>query len=67
MVVDAGEGPETYLLGEYPDGRLPTITPDSPLGRALSGMRPGQAVTFHTPRGAATVTLLAIDELGEAV
>jgi transcription elongation GreA/GreB family factor len=60
VAVDFGDGPETYLLGEFSYRGLPVITPASPLGRALVGARSGQVVTYDTPRGAATVVVLAV-------
>jgi transcription elongation factor GreA len=38
-----------------------TLTPDSPLGLALVGHRPGDTVTYMTPRGQQQVELLAIN------
>lgn len=67
VVIDVGDGPERYLIAEYPDRGSATITPDSPLGRALRGLRPGQRASFRTPRGEATVTLLGVEEPGRAV
>jgi transcription elongation factor GreA len=61
VVLDFGDGPERYLLAAFPDGRTPVITPDSPLGRALVGARAGQQVTYPSPRGTATVTLVAVE------
>lgn len=58
VVLDFGDGPEAYLLGEFSfDGRQ-TITPGSPLGRALVGAAPGEKVTYPAPRGQSTVTVV---------
>jgi transcription elongation factor GreA len=67
VVIDLGDGPETYRLARFSERGVPTITPDSPLGTALRGVRPGQTVRFRTPGGESTVTLLAVGEPGEAV
>jgi transcription elongation factor GreA len=61
VVLDFGSGPETYLLAEYSYGRLPTITPASPLGRALVGARSGQTVTYRAPRGFTSVVLVGYE------
>jgi transcription elongation GreA/GreB family factor len=38
-----------------------TLTPDSPLGLALAGHRPGDTVTYETPYGPQQVELLAVN------
>jgi transcription elongation factor GreA len=60
VVVDFGDGLETFLLGEFRGGDLPVITPMSPLGQALVSAVSGQTLTYRTPRGTATVVLVAI-------
>jgi transcription elongation factor GreA len=60
VVVDFGDGPETFLLDEFCDEWPPVITPMSPLGQALVGAASGQTLTYRTPRGTATVVLVAI-------
>jgi transcription elongation factor GreA len=60
VVVDFGDGAETFLVDEFCGGGLPVITPMSPLGQALLGAASGQTLTYDTPRGTATVVLLAI-------
>jgi transcription elongation factor GreA len=49
VTVDFGDGPETFLLGSVDEAtdRFDVITPESPLGRALAGARPGSTV-FYT-------------------
>jgi len=49
VIVDFGDGPETFLLGSVDEAtdRLDVITPESPLGRALAGARPGSTI-FYT-------------------
>ena len=64
VVVDFGDGPETFLVDEFCGGGLPVITPRSPLGQALLGAASGQTLTYRTPRGTASVVLVAIH--GEA-
>jgi transcription elongation GreA/GreB family factor len=61
LVLDFGAGPETYRFDDLDvDEGLDVVTPDSPLGRALADAAPGQAVTYETPRGQASVTLLSV-------
>lgn len=61
LVLDFGSGPETYRLGALAihDG-LDVITPDSPLGRALAGAVAGQRVTWATPRGESSVSVVSV-------
>jgi transcription elongation factor GreA len=61
VVVDFGDGPEAYLLADFTMSGRRVITRGSPLGKALSGARGGQTVTYLTPRGRAAVRLLAVD------
>jgi len=60
VVVDFGDGPEAFLVDEFCGGGLPVITPMSPLGQALVGAASGQTLTYCSPRGTATVVLVAI-------
>lgn len=60
LVIDFGDGPETFLLGEFCGGGLPVITPMSPLGQALVGAACGQTLSYATPRGTATAVLVAV-------
>jgi transcription elongation GreA/GreB family factor len=62
VILDFGAGPETYLLSDFPHGGTQVITRHSPLGRALAGARPGETIRYHTPLGAATVTLVEFTE-----
>ncbi|MCW2661055.1 MAG: hypothetical protein JWP83_2207, partial [Mycobacterium sp.] len=36
------------------------LAPDSPMGLALAGHRPGDVVTFETPQGPQQVELVAV-------
>jgi transcription elongation factor GreA len=47
--VDLGEGPEQYVVGsvEQVAAGVPTITPGSPLGRAIIGASVGSTVTYE--------------------
>src|SRR4051812_33327103 len=65
VVVDFGDGPETFLVDEFYGGGLPVITPMSPLGQALVGAASGQTLTYDTPRGTATVVLVAIHAVAD--
>jgi len=61
LVLDFGSGPETYRFGALDvDDGLDVVTPESPLGRALAGAVAGQRVTYPTPRGEASVTIVSI-------
>lgn len=61
LVLDFGSGPETYRLGALGVHDGPeVITPHSPLGRALAGAVAGQRVTYATPRGQSSVSVVSI-------
>jgi transcription elongation factor GreA len=65
VTVDLGEGDETYLIGsvEQAAGGVDTITPGSPLGRAIVGTAVGATVSYEPRRG---VTMSAeIRSVGE--
>jgi transcription elongation factor GreA len=66
LVIDLGNGPETYVLAAWREPGVPVITTESPLGRALRDARPGQTVTFRTPAGESAVTLVAVGDPGQA-
>lgn len=53
---------ETMLLGHLAeaDGEFEVVTPESPLGRALLGAKPGSTVRYAAPRGDLDVTVVAI-------
>ncbi len=64
----AGETPSRYLVADLLDavdagatGEFDVLTPASPLGRALLGVRRGDQVTYLTPRGKVTVTVHAVE------
>jgi transcription elongation factor GreA len=64
----AGEAPGRYLVADLLDvadagasGEFDVLTPGSPLGRALLGVRPGDQVTYLTPRGKVTVKVQAVE------
>jgi transcription elongation factor GreA len=46
--------------GEVPVVDEHTLAPDSPMGLALAGHRPGDVVTFETPQGPQQVELVAV-------
>lgn len=48
------------IVGEVPIVNENALSPDSPLGLALAGHRPGDVVTFATPQGPQQVELVAI-------
>lgn len=53
---------ESYLVGSIEERRdgLAVISPDSPLGRALSGRAAGDTVEYQAPGGAMRVEIVAI-------
>ena len=53
---------ETYLLGSIEERRegLEIMSPDSPLGRALMGHRPGETVEYVAPGGHLRVAVVSI-------
>lgn len=62
LTVRYGDGDtETFLLGVRDDDQsgLEVYSPQSPLGRAITGARPGEERSYQVPSGAnVTVTLL---------
>jgi transcription elongation factor GreA len=66
VTVDLGEGDETYLIGSVEDAAagVDTITPGSPLGRAIVGTEVGATVTYQ-PRHDVTMsaTIRSVGEL----
>jgi transcription elongation factor GreA len=53
---------ERYLVGsieEEQDG-VPVVSPDSPLGQALLGRKPGEIVEYQAPGGTLKVEIVAI-------
>lgn len=62
---DADDDAERFLVGnleEEIDG-ADVISPSSPLGAALQGAQPGQAVTYEAPNGALTVKVLKVETI----
>ena len=57
-----GEEPETYLFGlrEEKGGRYPILTPDSPLGQALTGHGAGETVTTKVPAGELKIEIVEV-------
>jgi transcription elongation factor GreA len=51
--LDLGDGPEEYVVGsvEQAAAGVPTVTPGSPLGRAILGVELGSTVTYEPRRG----------------
>jgi transcription elongation factor GreA len=67
VTLDLGDGDETYLVGpvEHAIAGVDTITPLSPLGRAIVGAEVGATVTYQ-PRPGVTMTA-TIRAAGEAL
>lgn len=57
-----GEEPEAYLFGlrEEKGGDYPVLTPESPLGQALTGHGAGETVTTKTPAGELKVEIVEV-------
>ena len=57
-----GEEPETYLFGlrEEKGGEFPVLTPDSPLGQALTGHGAGETVTTKVPAGELKIEIIEV-------
>lgn len=53
VTLDLGDGDETYVIGsvEQAAAGIDTITPGSPLGRAILGAEVGSTVTYEPRRG----------------
>lgn len=66
VVIDLGQGDETYLIGsvEQAVAGVDTITPGSPLGRAIVGAAVGSTVSYQPRRGVtADVVIRSAGEL----
>jgi transcription elongation factor GreA len=64
VVIDLGDGPETFLLGtvNLASNDVQLITPASPLGQALQQARAGSTVTYQPRAGRTfTATLISIN------
>ncbi|WP_020657527.1 GreA/GreB family elongation factor [Amycolatopsis benzoatilytica] len=61
-----GGGTETFLLGSRDEaGDVAVCSPDSPLGQALDGAKPGEEREYEVPSGAVVrVTLVAAHPYG---
>ncbi|MGA8255479.1 MAG: GreA/GreB family elongation factor [Nocardioides sp.] len=57
VVLDFGDGPETYVVGsvEQAAAGIDTVTPSSPLGQVIVGAEVGSTVTY-SPRSGVTLT-----------
>jgi transcription elongation factor GreA len=66
--LDLGDGPEEYVVGsvEQVAAGVPTITPGSPLGRAIVGAEVGSTVTYE-PRAGAQIEVRILDAGGDLV
>jgi transcription elongation factor GreA len=62
VTLDFGDGAETYVLGsvEQALAGIDTVTPGSPLGRALLGAPVGESVSY-SPRPGAELSVRVID------
>lgn len=62
VTLDFGDGPETYVIGsvEQALSGVDTVTPGSPLGRALLGSPVGGTVTY-APRAGSELSVRVLD------
>ena len=61
---EGDEDTEKYLIGSIEERRegLAVISPNSPLGQALLGKRPGDTVSYEAPSGTLRVEIVALGE-----
>jgi transcription elongation factor GreA len=61
VTLDLGDGPETYVVGsvEQAAAGVDTVTPASPLGRAIIGAEVGSTVTY-SPRSGVSLTAVVV-------
>ncbi len=54
------DGDERFVVGgpELAEDDVTAVSPDSPMGQALLGAVPGDAVTYAAPRGRVTLTVV---------
>lgn len=66
--LDLGDGPEEYVVGsvEQAAAGVPTVTPGSPLGRAIVGAEVGSTVTYE-PRPGVRLEVRILDAEGTLV
>ena len=59
---EGDDGTETYLVGSIEERRdgVNITSPESPLGAALMGHRPGDTVQYLAPGGSLKVTIVSI-------
>ena len=62
VVLDLGDGPETFVVGsvEQAVAGVDTVTPASPLGRAILGAKVGDTVTY-SPRSGVKLTATVVE------
>lgn len=61
VTLDLGDGPETYVVGsvEQAAAGIDTVTPASPLGRAIVGAEVGSTVSY-SPRSGVSLTAVVV-------
>ena len=61
---EGDEDTERYLIGSIEERRegLAVISPNSPLGQALLGKRPGDTVSYEAPSGTLRVEIVGLGE-----
>ena len=62
VVLDLGDGPESFVVGsfEHVAAGVETVTPTSPLGKAIVGAAVGATVTY-SPRKGVTLTATIVE------
>lgn len=63
VTLDFGDGPESFLLGSVDEAtdRFDVITPESPLGRALAGARPGSTIFYTAGTRTLRATVISVE------
>jgi transcription elongation factor GreA len=63
IVYEGDDDEEQYLIGSIEERRdgVEIVSPTSPLGEALLGAKPGEAVTYDAPNGSLTVEIIRIE------
>jgi transcription elongation factor GreA len=61
---EGDEDTERYLIGSIEERRedVSVISPNSPLGQALLGKRPGETVAYEAPSGTLRVEIVAVGD-----
>lgn len=58
VVIDMGDGPETYRYEQHASSGCIGVT--SPIGSAIAGLKPGESATITAPGGAYQVRVIEV-------